>query len=103
MSFSSDDIRNDIEFILDLAVLKGAGTLRKPIRELIKVVLDRLGVKYTVEPIGPKWRAIGKTRSRRPLATPDVSYDTPEAAELEFLIAVSRSFPEEVSSAFSRA
>lgn len=103
MSFSSDDIRNNAEFILDMTVLKGAGTVRKPMRELIKVVLDRLGVKYSIEPNGPKWRAIGKTRSRRPLATPDVSYDTPEAAELGFLISVSRSFPDEVSSAFSRA
>jgi len=104
MSFSGDDIRTNIEFVLDMAVLKGEGTLREPIRELIKVVLDRLGVRYSIEPDGTKWRAVGKiVRSRRRLATSNHSYNTPDAAELEFLIAVSRSFPDEVASAFARA
>ncbi|WP_413711842.1 hypothetical protein [Rhizobium sp. Rhizsp82] len=102
-TISSQEIKNDAAYRLDMTILKGKGVLRRPLKELLKVVLHRLGVVYSLEAVGEKWKAHGKIRKAgRTLALPPSLHDTKEQAEDEFFFAVSGTLPQKILSALVR-
>jgi hypothetical protein len=86
-----------------MAIFHSKGSLKKPLKSLLKVALHRLGVVYSVDAATGKWNASAKIRGTgRSLKVPATWHDTKEQAEDEFFIAVTKTLPPKVLAAFSR-
>lgn len=97
-----DLVTNSI-FRLDMTVLRGRGVLRRPVKDLVKVVLHRLGVKFSLERTDKGWVVKAAVcGSRKLLPGSRMVHETSEKAENEFLLSTLRSLPQEIRDALSR-
>ncbi|MBY5533672.1 hypothetical protein HFO58_10935 [Rhizobium leguminosarum] len=97
------DLNVNSVFKLDMAVFRGRGVLRRPIKNLLNVVLHRLGVTLAIEKTDKGWKAKAAVRGgRRVLPVSRMEHDTPEQAENDILLSMVRSLPQEIISALSR-
>jgi len=86
-----------------MTVFRGRGLLRRPIKNLLNVILHRLGVTLSLEETDRGWKAKAAVRGgRRVLPVSRMEHDTPEQAENEFLLSMVRSLPQDITDALSR-
>ncbi|MBY5445706.1 hypothetical protein HFO93_19915 [Rhizobium leguminosarum] len=98
----SDLVANAV-FCLDLTAFNGRGNLRRPVKDLLKVILHRLGVQLSFQENDGRWRVKANKRGgRKPLMESKVWFDTQEEAEIEFLRMTFRLLPPNAKAALER-
>ena len=98
------DIATGAVFSLDLACMGGCGKLRRPLNDLAKICLHRMGVLFSVEDTGHAWRVSVRRRgSRERMPQPGRFFATAAEAENHFLFTIVESLPPVIKAALRRS
>lgn len=98
---SFTDIAENRAFCLDMTSVGGKGVLKRPVKNLVKVLLHRLGILFSVEDTGHAWRVIVRRRGGGKIRQPGRFFASSVEAENHFLFTAANSLPPQIVAALT--